>query len=120
NMPLIAVNLSDKIIQEIRELVDKGRYISLESFIEIGAFNQLALERGATPAEIIERGHRRGPSEVLFAAAQSVPAKTKPNSARPPSADGAKKTNRVKKAPRVVDVIEQVTEEEAKEVFARW
>jgi hypothetical protein len=62
-MPLIAVNLSDKLLQEIRELVERERYASLESFIEIGAFNQLALERGATPAEIIERGHRRPPTD---------------------------------------------------------
>src|SRR5215469_531792 len=58
-MALLAINLSDKVFLDIKELVEKGKYQSPESFIEIAAFNQLALERGATPAEIVERGHRR-------------------------------------------------------------
>ena len=57
-MPLIAMNLSDKLFYQIKDLVERGLYISPEAFLEIAAFNQLALERGATPAEIIEQGHR--------------------------------------------------------------
>jgi hypothetical protein len=34
-------------------------YKSYESFLEIAAFNQLAMERGASPADIVERGHRK-------------------------------------------------------------
>src|SRR6516225_5202840 len=58
-MPLLAINLSDKLFLQVKELVEKGSYQSPESFLEIAAFNQLALERGATPAEIIDKGHRR-------------------------------------------------------------
>lgn len=58
-MPLLAVNLSDKLFTDIKPLVEKGLYQSFESFIEIAAFNQLALERGASPSEIVETGHRR-------------------------------------------------------------
>jgi hypothetical protein len=58
-MPLFAINLSDKLFASIKDLVEKGHYQTPESFLEIAAFNQLALERGATPAEIIERGHRK-------------------------------------------------------------
>jgi hypothetical protein len=58
-MPLIAVNLSDKLFYQIKELVERGLYLSPEAFLEIAAFNQLALERGATPTEIIEKGHRK-------------------------------------------------------------
>jgi hypothetical protein len=58
-MPLIAMNLSDKLFSQIKDLVERGLYISPDAFLEIAAFNQLALERGATPAEIIERGHRK-------------------------------------------------------------
>jgi hypothetical protein len=58
-MPLIAMNLSDKLFYQIKDLVERGLYISPEAFLEIAAFNQLALERGATPAEIIEQGHRK-------------------------------------------------------------
>ena len=54
-MPLLAINLSDKLFQSIKELVEKGKYQSPESFIEIAVFNQLALERGATPSGIITR-----------------------------------------------------------------
>ena len=39
-------------------LVEKGLYKSFESFLEIAAFNQLAMER-VRPAEIVERGHRK-------------------------------------------------------------
>jgi hypothetical protein len=58
-MPLIAMNLSDKLLGQIKDLVEKGMYVSIEAFLEIAAFNQLALERGASPAEIIEKGHRK-------------------------------------------------------------
>ncbi|MBV8126714.1 MAG: hypothetical protein JO114_03505 [Planctomycetaceae bacterium] len=58
-MPLLAINLSDTLFEQVKVLVEKGLYKSFESFIEIAAFNQLAMERGATPAEIVERGHRK-------------------------------------------------------------
>jgi hypothetical protein len=58
-MPLLAMNLSDKLFLQIKELVEKGAYQNPESFLEIAAFNQLALERGATPDEVIARGHRK-------------------------------------------------------------
>jgi hypothetical protein len=58
-MPLLAINLSDKLFFQIKELVERGLYQSFESFVEIAAFNQLALERGASPAEIVEKGHRK-------------------------------------------------------------
>ena len=58
-MPLLAINLSDTLSDQIKVLVEKGLYKSFESFLEIAAFNQLAMERGATPAEIVERGHRK-------------------------------------------------------------
>jgi hypothetical protein len=57
-MPLLAINLSDQLFGPIRDLVEKGDYQSPESFLEVAAFNQLALERGATPAEIVDLGHR--------------------------------------------------------------
>jgi hypothetical protein len=58
-MPLLAVNLSDKLFLAVKELVERGNYQSPESFIEIAAFNQVALERGVSPSEILERGHRQ-------------------------------------------------------------
>jgi hypothetical protein len=53
------MNLSDTLYDQVKILVEKGLYKSFESFLEIAAFNQLAMERGATPAEIVERGHRK-------------------------------------------------------------
>jgi hypothetical protein len=58
-MPLLAINLSDKLFFHVKELVERGLYQSFESFVEIAAFNQLAMERGASPAEIVEKGHRK-------------------------------------------------------------
>jgi hypothetical protein len=57
-VPLLAINLSEPLLNQIKELVEKSKYSSFEAFVEIAAFNQLALERGATPSEIIARGHR--------------------------------------------------------------
>ena len=114
-MPLVAVNLSDKLLQEIRSLVNTGRYATLESFIEIGAFNQLALERGATPAAVIERGHRRVPSESE--PKQEVAQVTNAKAFSATSAPAARKRPVADKAKRV-DVIEPVTDEEAKALFA--
>jgi hypothetical protein len=63
-MPLLAINLSDKLFQAVKELVEGNKYQTFESFLEIAAFNQLALERGATPSEVIARGHRRGEGDA--------------------------------------------------------
>jgi hypothetical protein len=103
-MPLIAVNLSDKLIQDIRTLVDAGVYASLEGFVEIGAFNQLALERAATPDEIIARGHRSGASEARAPRARATEA-SKPKQVSP-------------KLARIV-VAEPVTSEDASVMFNR-
>src|SRR6266508_2008244 len=58
-MPLLAINLSDKTFAVIKKLIEQGKYQSLESFIEVAALNQIALERGASPSEVIARGHRK-------------------------------------------------------------
>jgi hypothetical protein len=58
-MPLLAINLSDKLFLQIKELVERGSYQSFEGFLEVAAYNQLALERGASPAEVISQGHRQ-------------------------------------------------------------
>jgi hypothetical protein len=57
-VPVIATNLSASIFEEINRHVQTGTYSSVEQFLEIAAFNQLALERGVTPAEIVNHGHR--------------------------------------------------------------
>ena len=44
-MPFLAVNLSHAVLSGIKELIDARKYESLESFIEVASFNQLALER---------------------------------------------------------------------------
>ncbi len=117
-MPLIAVNLSDKLIKEIRQIVDLGRYATLESFIEIGAFNQLALERGASPAEIVERGHR---GSILSDAPTTPVSQTKSNSpsSKSKSVKTLKKASPAEK-PSKVDVVDPVTADEAKIVYSRF
>jgi hypothetical protein len=118
-VPLIAVNLSDKLLQDIRTLVDSGRYATLESFIEIGAFNQLALERGSSPAEIIERGHRRG-SQADERIPQGLVIAKRESSRNGAHAGSAKSKRAVPKTASKVDVTEPVTEVEAKNVFVRF
>ena len=58
-MTLIAVKLAPAIYDKIRGYVEKGLYVSPEQFLEIAAFNQVALEAGVRPNEIVSRGHRR-------------------------------------------------------------
>ncbi len=58
-MPVIAVNLSATVFGKVSRLVERGLYASAEQFLEVAACNQLALERGVTPAELIEKDHRR-------------------------------------------------------------
>ena len=53
-MPVIAVNLSQKTYSDIMALVSAGAYSGPEQFLEIAAFNQLALERGLTPEELLK------------------------------------------------------------------
>ena len=48
-MPLLAINLSDRLFADIKEHVETGKYQSPESFLEIAAFNQLALELAVLP-----------------------------------------------------------------------
>ena len=57
-MPVIAVNLSQKTYSDIMALVSAGAYSGPEQFLEIAAFNQLALERGLTPEELLKTIHR--------------------------------------------------------------
>jgi hypothetical protein len=61
-MPVIAVNLSQKTYTDIMALVAKGAYSGPEQFLEIAAFNQLALERGLTPEELVKGIYR--PADV--------------------------------------------------------
>lgn len=100
-MPLLAINLSDTLSDQIKVLVEKGLYRSFEAFLEIAAFNQLALERGATPAEIVERGHRQ-PRRGGHAAAVNGSARAE-SKAQP--ADVAVKTARASPPRRAVEPV---------------
>ena len=100
-MPLLAINLSDTLSDQIKVLVEKGLYRSFEAFLEIAAFNQLALERGATLAEIVERGHRQ-PRRGGHAAAVNGSARAE-SKAQP--ADVAVKTARGSPPRRAVEPV---------------
>jgi hypothetical protein len=57
-MPFLTTNLAGSVFEEIKALVEKGLYASPEQFLEIAAFNQLALERGAKPADLPVRSRQ--------------------------------------------------------------
>jgi hypothetical protein len=63
-MPIFAVNLPDKLFASIRGLIDQGKYHSLESFLEVAAYNQVALERGTNPEELISHNPRTPPTSI--------------------------------------------------------
>jgi hypothetical protein len=98
-MALFAINLSDKLFADIKRLVEQDKYQSFESFLEIAAFNQLALERGATPAEIVERGHRRAEAAENGKATTAKKTSTKDEAV---ASDG-----KTKRRQRVVGYVEQ-------------
>jgi hypothetical protein len=54
-MPIIAVNVPPGTFSEVMALVAAQRYASPEQFLEIAAFNQLALERGTRVGELVTR-----------------------------------------------------------------
>jgi hypothetical protein len=53
-MPLMTVNISQKIYSIIQDLVTQDRYATPEQFLEVAAFNQIALERGSRPVDLID------------------------------------------------------------------
>jgi hypothetical protein len=54
-MPIIAVNVPPGTFNEVMALVSAQRYASPEQFLEIAAYNQLALERGARVGDLVTR-----------------------------------------------------------------
>jgi hypothetical protein len=60
-MPLLTVNLTSRIFQEVSPLIERGLYTGLDQFMEIAALNQLALERGITPEAESERASGGAP-----------------------------------------------------------
>src|ERR1700674_2712378 len=70
-MPLLTVNIASKTFDEIRTLVERGFYSGLDQFMEVAALNQLALERGTSPADLKARGHRKAPATTAPRAAAS-------------------------------------------------
>src|SRR5437764_509919 len=60
-MPVIAVNLTEKVFSEIARLVAVGTYETPAQFLQTAAFNQLALESGATPDSLMG-GDQRNPT----------------------------------------------------------
>ena len=116
-MPVIAVNLSDKLIQDIRVLVEKGLYVSLESFVEIGAINQMALERGATPVDILEKGHRTATDTPRPKASAKSPATASAKTIAVKTS-AKKRTAGDEKMGKLV-AAEPVTSEDAADMFKR-
>src|SRR3954462_14850084 len=112
-MPLLAVNLSDKLFFQVKELVERGLYQSFESFVEIAAFNQLAMERGASPAEIVEKGHRkiRQDNEVASdnGTAKLTKVKKEADADQPPKGGRATSPRRVVEPVARVVAVEEVT-----------
>jgi hypothetical protein len=78
-MPLLAINLSDALFLQMKALVERGNYQNFENFLEVAAYNQMALERGAGPPEVISQGHR----QVREDAAQDAAGNGAASSARP-------------------------------------
>jgi hypothetical protein len=89
-MPVCAVNLSERLLDPILDLVGKGAYKNLESFLEIAAYNQLALERAATPEQLLARGHRDA-NGLAVDTAPAVPPNGHAETARPKSHKSKKK-----------------------------
>ncbi len=111
-MPLLAINLSDKLFIAIKELVEKDSYQSPEAFLEIAAFNQLALEHGATPAEIVAKGHRKIRYDHDSVSGNGSPSVSRPKSEAKPRSEPASREARASPPQRSVQTsIKMVTDE---------
>jgi hypothetical protein len=56
-MPIITVNVPPSTFNDVMALVSAQRYASPEQFLEIAAYNQLALERGARVGDLVTRAN---------------------------------------------------------------
>jgi hypothetical protein len=112
-MPVIAVNLSQKTYSDIMSLVGQGAYSGPEQFLEIAAFNQLALERGLTPEELL-KGIQR-PAAVQTTGRETAPISTRKKSS-PPSAE----VHKVMQAPATARVAADVDGPELQDVLSRF
>ncbi len=63
-MPFLTTNIASQVFEDIKALVEKGLYSSPEQFLEIAAFNQLALERGVKPADLPVRSRPSAPAHA--------------------------------------------------------
>jgi hypothetical protein len=118
-MPLIAVNLSQKTYSEVMALVASGAYTGPEQFLEIAAFNQLALERGLTPDELLKGIHRPAAREASLSSKTPGPnnALAVKLSERDDSRASARTQSRTSLTKR--SSVAEVTEEELKSSLAR-
>src|SRR5438445_9249148 len=79
HMPVITVNLTTGIYERIKALVEKGLYTTPEQLLEIAAFNQVALEDGLRPEELVARGHREvGRTEPTMSRKRATGSKGRP------------------------------------------
>ena len=105
-MPLLAVRVSEKIYESIKELIEAGRYANAAAFLEVAAMNQLALENGGPPADggaDPERAAKRltSPSAPISEAHRSTartPARAERRSTKPGRARFSSATFIVQKA----------------------
>ena len=104
-MPLLAINLSAKTFAVVRELVEEGRYSDLDNFIEVASLNQIALERGASPSELIARGHREpvSISSRAQASREAKPAAASDNNERLASRPNRRSAGRISRQTFVLE-----------------
>jgi hypothetical protein len=115
-MPVIAVNISQKTYTDIMSLVADGAYSGPEQFLEIAAFNQLALERGLTPEELRKAIHRPASGSTTEAPSNSGNSKDQPSRSRKRVAVSQSNVDRpTKRAPVLA-----VDEGELRSVLARF
>lgn len=84
-MPLFAVNLPDAVFESIKELIEQRRYRDVEAFVEVAALNQLALERGTPPADLVRAKasvHTDAPSRENAGSVTKVGTETSKNGRR--------------------------------------
>jgi hypothetical protein len=79
-MPIITVNVPLSTFTEVMALVSAQRYASPEQFLEIAAYNQLALERGTRVGDLVTRMNpsavtqpKPSKSEISASSAKKLP-----------------------------------------------
>ena len=91
-MPIVAINISPRLFDSVREMIAEGKYDTPEQFLEVAIFNQLALEKGkASGLDAANVGDAHNSSPPRASGPATSPASATSNGSKSKSGDDDRK-----------------------------